>query len=82
MFELKSAASQVYWFKKLVHLKMKEGTSIYNHLNEFNFIFENLVAQEVEIKELVKVMILLITLPDSWDTFKTTISNSAPAAGG
>ena len=35
----------------------------------------------MEFKESVKALFLLITLPVSWDTFKTTISNSSPAEG-
>ncbi|MCO5605990.1 hypothetical protein L7F22_060176 [Adiantum nelumboides] len=34
-----SAASQVYWLKKLIDLKMKKGTPMSNHLNEFNTIY-------------------------------------------
>ena len=78
MFEQKSAASQVYWLKTLVDLKMKEGTLVSSHLNEFNSIYGNLVAQEVEFKESMKVLFPLIILPDSWDTFRMTITNSAP----
>ena len=81
LFEQKSAASQVYWLKKLVDLKMKEGTSVSSHLNEFISIYGNLVAQEVEFKESMKVLFPLITLPDNWDTFRMTISNSAPVGG-
>ena len=29
----------------------------------------------------MKALFLLITLPESWDTFRTTISNYAPASG-
>ena len=47
LYEHKSAASQVYWLKQLVDLKMKKGTSMSNHLNDFNTIYGNLVAQEV-----------------------------------
>ena len=78
LYEQKSAASQVYWLKQLVDLKMKEGTSMSNHLNDFNTIYSNLVAQEVEFLDSVKALFLLITLSDSWDTFWTAISNSAP----
>ncbi|MCO5567519.1 hypothetical protein L7F22_021213 [Adiantum nelumboides] len=42
--EKQSAASQVYC-KKLVDLKMKEGTPMSNHLNEFNAIYNQLSAQ-------------------------------------
>ena len=52
-----------------------------NHLNDFNTIYNNLVALEVEFLDLVKALFLLITFPDSWDTFGTAISNSAPPSG-
>ena len=41
LYNQKSAASQVYWLKQLVDLKMKEGASMYNHLNEFNTIYQS-----------------------------------------
>lgn len=44
LYEKKSAASQVYWLKQLVDLKIKEGTFMSNHLNEFNTIFSHLYA--------------------------------------
>ena len=81
LYEQKSAASQVYWLKQLVDLKMKDGTPMSSHLNEFITIFSQLSAQEVEFEDSVKALFLLITLPESWDTFQTTISNSAPASG-
>ena len=45
LYEKQSAASQVYWLKKLVDLKMKEGTPMSNHLNEFNTIYSQLGCQ-------------------------------------
>ena len=81
LYEQKSAASQLYWLKQLVDLKMKEGTSMSNHLNEINTMYSNLVSQEVEFPDSVKALFLLITLPDSWDIFQTAISNSAPPSG-
>ena len=80
LYEKKSAASQVYWLKQLVDLKMKEGTSMSNHLNEFNTInFRQLSSQEIRFDDSVKANFLLITLPESWDTFCIAINNSAPA---
>ncbi|MCO5611252.1 hypothetical protein L7F22_065504 [Adiantum nelumboides] len=63
LYEKQSAASQVYWLKKLVDLKMKEGTPMSNHLNEFNTIYNQLSAQGVRFDEPVRTMFLLITLP-------------------
>ena len=44
LYEKQSASSQIYWLKKLVDLKMKEGTSMYNHINEFHTIFSQLTT--------------------------------------
>ncbi|MCO5592845.1 hypothetical protein L7F22_046849 [Adiantum nelumboides] len=81
LYEKQSVASQVYWLKKLVDLKMKKGTPMSNHLNEFNIIYSQLSAQRVRFDEPVRAMFLLITLPESWDTFRTALSNSTPPNG-
>ena len=44
VYEQKSAASQIYWLWKLVELRMKEGTPMSNHLNEFKSIYNHLIA--------------------------------------
>ena len=59
----------MYWSKQLVDLKMKEGTPMSNCLNDFNSIYSNLVAQEVEFLDPLKILFLLITLPESWENF-------------
>ncbi|MCO5600511.1 hypothetical protein L7F22_054624 [Adiantum nelumboides] len=75
MYEKQSAVSQIYWLKESVELKMKEGTAMTNHLNEFHTIFSQLTAQEIVSPDSVKAMFLLIILPDDWDTFRTMLSN-------
>lgn len=52
-----------------------------SHLNEFNTIFSQLSSQEIKFGDFVKAIFLLVTLPESWDTFRTAISNFAPASG-
>ncbi|MCO5574178.1 hypothetical protein L7F22_027960 [Adiantum nelumboides] len=81
MYEKQSAASQIYWLKKLVDLKMKEETAMSNHLYKFHTIFSQLTAQEIVFPDSMKAMFLLITLPDSWDTFRTALSNSVTPEG-
>ncbi|MCO5614145.1 hypothetical protein L7F22_068426 [Adiantum nelumboides] len=91
LYEKKSAASQVFWLKKLIDLHKKETNPMSTHLNEFKTILSQLQAQEVEFKtnlsrlqaqevefqDSIKAMFLLVTLLDSWDTFHTAISNLA-----
>ncbi|MCO5589376.1 hypothetical protein L7F22_043343 [Adiantum nelumboides] len=81
MYEKRSATSQNFKLKKLMDLKMKEGTAMSNHLDDFHTIFSQLTAQEIVFPNPVKAMFLLITLPDSWDTFCMALSNYAVPEG-
>ncbi|MCO5559267.1 hypothetical protein L7F22_012863 [Adiantum nelumboides] len=81
LYEKKSAASQVYWLKKMIDLHMKESTPMSNHLNEFHTIVSQLQSQGVEFDDFVRAMFLLVTLPNSWNTFRTAVSNSAAPDG-
>ncbi|MCO5602073.1 hypothetical protein L7F22_056200 [Adiantum nelumboides] len=78
MYDKHSAASMVYWIKKLIDLQMEEGDSTNAYLNEFNTIFSQPATQKITFEDNVKSMFLLVTLPESWDTFKTAISNLVP----
>ncbi|MCO5568804.1 hypothetical protein L7F22_022504 [Adiantum nelumboides] len=81
MYEKQSAASQIYKLKKSVELKMKEGTAMSNHLNEFHIIYSQLTTQEIVFLNFVKAMFLLITFLDSWDIFCTMLSDSVASEG-
>ena len=63
LYDKERVASHVYWMKKLIDLWMKEGTSISNHVNEFNTIFSELIAQKIMFNNSIKAMFLLVTLP-------------------
>lgn len=77
-YERKTASSKVYLMKNLYELRMKEDDSISTHLNEFNVIFSQLIAQGLEFADEVQAIFLLCSLPSSWDRFCMAISNSAP----
>ena len=40
LYAQQSATSKVYWLKKLMDLRMEEGTTMSVHLNEFNSIIK------------------------------------------
>ena len=65
----------------MVDLKRKDGTSMSNHLNEFNSMFNQVSEQGIELNDSLKALFLLITLPNSWDTFCTIVSTNAAADG-
>ena len=77
LYAQQSASSKIYWLKKLINLHMKEGTSITTHINEFNCIVSQVINQKLIMDDEFKAAFLLCTLPDSWDTFRTAMSNSS-----
>ena len=52
-----------------------------NHLSEFNSVFDQASGQGIELNDSLKALFLLITLPDNWDTFRSTVSMNAAADG-
>ncbi|MCO5568160.1 hypothetical protein L7F22_021857 [Adiantum nelumboides] len=63
LYEKQSAASQIYWLKKLVELKMKEGTAMSNHLNEFHIIFGEYINKVLQHFNMDREKALLTPLP-------------------
>ena len=57
---------------------MKESASVVAHLNEFDSLFAQIRAQQMNIDDEMKAIHLLCSLPLSWDTFCTAINNSTP----
>src|SRR4051812_32967412 len=69
----KSLSNKLYMKKQLYCLRMAEGTLILQHLNDFNKIVSDLLALEVKMEEEDKALILLSSLPPSYDHLVTTI---------
>jgi hypothetical protein len=59
---------------------MKESDSITAHLNDFEGIISQLSAQGMTIDDELKALLLMSTLPPSWETFITTVCNASAAA--
>ncbi|MCO5570053.1 hypothetical protein L7F22_023767 [Adiantum nelumboides] len=74
----KSASNKVFLMKRLIRMNMKEGSSVSSHLNELNNVFSQLTSKGLNFDDEMKAIFLLCSLPSSWDTFNTAISNSAP----
>ncbi|MCO5602950.1 hypothetical protein L7F22_057091 [Adiantum nelumboides] len=72
----KSASNKVFLMKKFMRLSMKEGSSVSSHLNEFNALYSQLTSKGLNFDDEMKAIFLVCSLPASWDTFNTSISNS------
>jgi hypothetical protein len=77
MYEKPSAIKKVHLMKKLVNLKMAEGTPVAQHLNEFNTITNQLSSMEINFDDEIRALIVLASLPNSWEAMRMVVSNSA-----
>ncbi|KAA8534394.1 hypothetical protein F0562_031911 [Nyssa sinensis] len=59
-------------------MKFKEGGSIADHLNEFQCVINQLATMKMVIEDELQALLLLSSLPDSWETLVVTMSNFAP----
>ena len=76
MYEKSSANNKVHLMKKLFNLKMAENISITQHLNEFNTITNQLSSIEIDFDDKIRALIVLASLPNSWEAIKMVVSNS------
>uniref|UniRef100_A0A7N2MUY1 Retrovirus-related Pol polyprotein from transposon TNT 1-94 n=1 Tax=Quercus lobata TaxID=97700 RepID=A0A7N2MUY1_QUELO len=76
MYEKPSANNKVHLMKKLFNLKMAENASVAQHLNEFNTITNQLSSVEIDFDDEIRALIILASLPNSWEAMRMAVSNS------
>jgi hypothetical protein len=77
MYEKLSANNKMHLMKKLFNLKMAKGTPVAQHLNEFNTITSQLSSVEIDFDDEIHALIVLASLPNSWEAIRIAVSNSA-----
>ena len=68
--------NKVYFMRRLFILQMSETRSVSDHINEFNMIVSQLNSVDINFKDEIKALILMSSLPESWDTVVAAISSS------
>ena len=76
MYEKPSANNKVHLMKKMFNLKMAENASVAQHLNEFNTITNQLSSIEIDFDDEIRALIVLASLPNSWEAMRMAVSNS------
>ena len=55
--------------KKLFNLKMAKNASVAQHLNQLSFV-------EIDFDDEIRALIVLASLPNSWEAMRMAVSNS------
>ncbi|KAF7130883.1 hypothetical protein RHSIM_Rhsim10G0164600 [Rhododendron simsii] len=79
MYERKMAQNKASLIRRLVNLKYKDGRSVAEHMSDFQGLINQLSTMKLVLDEELQALLLLSSLPDSWETLVVTISNSAPS---
>ena len=78
LYERKTAQNKVFAIRKLAHLKLKEGRFVAEHLSEFQDLVNQLTRMNLVVDDKLQALLLLSSLPNSWETLVVSLSNSAP----
>ena len=70
----KSATNKLYLKQKFYGLKMQEGSDLVEHVNAFNQLVTDLARLDVKIEDEDKALLLLVSLPPSYEHLVITLS--------
>jgi hypothetical protein len=76
LYEKPSASNKVFLMKRLFNMKMSEGGFVVDHLNEFNMVTNKLSSVKVDFDDEVRALLILCSLPESWNDLVMVVSNS------
>ncbi|MFS8024056.1 putative RNA-directed DNA polymerase [Helianthus anomalus] len=77
MYEKPSAGNRVFLMRELSNMRMNEGSSVADHINEVNSILSRLATVGMKLDDDTQAVVLLSSLPDSWSGFVTTVTETA-----
>jgi hypothetical protein len=76
LYEKPLVSNKVFLMKRLFNMKMSEGGSVADHLNDFNMVTNQLSSVKVDFDDEVRALLILCSLPESWNGLVMVVSNS------
>ncbi|KAK8489425.1 hypothetical protein V6N11_063578 [Hibiscus sabdariffa] len=78
LYASKQGNNKLFLLQKMMTLKYKEGMSTADHVSEFQRVMNQLLGMGVKFDDEILRLWLLSNLPNSWETFRVSLINSAP----
>ena len=76
LYARKTGNNKMFLIKQMLSLKYHDGSPMTDHLNNFQGIMNQLSAMGSIFDEEIQGLLLLGSLPDFWETLRTSLSNS------
>ena len=76
LYKKPSASNKVFLMKHLFNMKMVEGGSVTDHINEFNTVTSQLTYVNVNFDDEVRALLILGSFLESWNGLVMAVSNS------
>ena len=73
----KEGTNKMFLIKQLMNLRYREGAPVADHVKAFQGIINQLSSMGISFEDEVRALLLLGSLPDTWETLKVTLCNSA-----
>ena len=77
LYTSKTDNNKLFLLKQLMTFKYKEGGPILGHINDIQGILDQLSRMGVNFDDEIQGLWLLNTVPDSWETLRVSLTNSA-----
>lgn len=74
-YVVKSVSNRIMMQKRLFRFNKKPGTSMIEHLSEYNRLIVDALNIDVKLDDEIKTCLFLASLPDSYETFIDSLSN-------
>jgi hypothetical protein len=78
MYQSKTSRNKALLMRRLVNMKLRDEKSVAEHTSEFQNLINQLNSVEMTFENEVQALLLLSSLPDSWETLVVSLGNSAP----
>ncbi|GFZ21996.1 hypothetical protein Acr_29g0011580 [Actinidia rufa] len=78
MYQAKTSRNKALLMRRLVNLKLQRETTVAEHTSEFQSLVNQLTSVDLQFDDEMQALLLLSSLPESWETLVVSLSNSVP----